>query len=352
MLLRRVFGRWRGFTLIELLVVIAIIAILISLLLPAVQKVREAAARVQCQNNLKQICLGTIHCADTFRGHLPPGIGDFPQNFGGQRGCPMTQNGLPNGVQSNTGFGGLMYHILPFVEQQNLYKSTSCQNAGSLGSGGVGGPGPNGPAPFAGMGYDVEQGGSSGANSGGGGQGVMQAVVPIYLCPSDPTANDGYSGWASVGSYVYNGMIFQADWVGYSKFPASITDGTSNTVFYTETYAGGTYQNSDQTLWWWDYNSFEAPSNSNGDCGPQGYYGPAYIPLYQPTPTYCQNTTQPWSWGGAASVCMCRAVTPHTGGINVGMADGSVHMVSQGVSGTTWFAASTPQGGETLGTDW
>jgi prepilin-type N-terminal cleavage/methylation domain-containing protein/prepilin-type processing-associated H-X9-DG protein len=323
MLLRRVFGRWRGFTLIELLVVIAIIAILISLLLPAVQKVREAAARVQCQNNLKQMCLATIHCADTYRGHLPPGIGDFPPPAHSNNACDPGGSGASFG---NYAWGGLMYHILPFIEQNNLYNATKCS----------GGPG-----------YDVEHGAMPQAAGG-----VMQAVIPIYLCPSDPTSNDGFSGWASVGSYVYNGMIFQADWVGYSKFPASITDGTSNTVFYTETYAGGTYQNSDQSLWWWDYNSFETPGNSNGDCGGLGFYGPAYIPLYQPTPTYCQNTTTPWTWGGAASVCMCRAVTPHTGGINVGMADGSVHMVSQGVSQTTWFAACTPQGGETLGTDW
>ena len=80
----------------------------------------------------------------------------------------------------------------------------------------------------------------------------MQDIVKSYICPSDPTGNGGYSGWASTGSYVYNGMIFQADWVGYSNFPASIPDGSSNTIFFTETYAmsgGSTISgyNGDQT---------------------------------------------------------------------------------------------------------
>jgi prepilin-type N-terminal cleavage/methylation domain-containing protein/prepilin-type processing-associated H-X9-DG protein len=308
----RRFRRWRGFTLIELLVVIAIIAILIGLLVPAVQKVREAADRTQCTNNLKQLALACHNCADTYRRKLPPGIGSFPRP-----NVPRCEGGA---------WGGLFFHLLPFIEQKNLLNACQCVGRN---------------------GYDVEQGARPKAAGG-----VMQDSPKVFQCPSDPTLNNGTSGWAGVGSYAYNGMIFQADWVGYSSFPATLADGTSNTILFTEVYAGGTYQQSDQSLWWWDYNSFQTPGNSNGDCGGLGFYGPAYLPLFQPNPTYCQTTTQPWTWGGAASVCMCRAVSPHTGGINAAMGDGSVRFVSEGVSQATWFAACTPAGGEVLGNDW
>src|SRR6184192_2033835 len=96
--------RRAGFTLIELLVVIAIIAVLIGLLLPAVQKVREAAARAKSQNNLKQMALAVHNFNDAYQGKLPA----------------MTD--LGNGAPLGWGYNSLFFNILPYVEQDNVYR--------------------------------------------------------------------------------------------------------------------------------------------------------------------------------------------------------------------------------------
>src|SRR3954451_14264037 len=92
-----------AFTLIELLVVIGIIAVLIGLLLPAVQKVREAANRIQCSGNLKQLGLAAHNYHDEHQ-HLPPGVGYYP-------------------TATNDVFGTYFFHLLPYVEQDSLYRS-------------------------------------------------------------------------------------------------------------------------------------------------------------------------------------------------------------------------------------
>ncbi len=307
-------GRSHGFTLIELLVVIAIIAILIGLLLPAVQKVREAAARLQCQNNLKQISLAVQNCSDSHQGKMPPGMGGYPQS-----NSPQTRGA--------TSFGGVLFYLLPYIEQQNMYNWCVLKN---------------------GQGYDPELGVN----------GLLTMNVKTYVCPSDPTYGNGMmQGWAAVGSYNFNGMIFLSEFYsGFSYFPSSIADGTSNTIFFSETYSMGTAGNNMQpTLWWWDYNGFETkpvPNADWDDCGGFNYWGTAYTPLNVPNPNYCLTNTATNTIGEAFSVCMCRATSPHTGGINVGMGDGSVRLLAQGISGTTWFAACTPQNGDLLGPDW
>ncbi|MFO0843005.1 MAG: DUF1559 domain-containing protein [Gemmataceae bacterium] len=321
----RLFKRWRGFTLIELLVVIAIIAILIGLLLPAVQKVREAAARMQCSNNLKQMGLALHNCNDT-HGRLPPLLGRFIQ--------PSTNNG------GSTPWANVHFWLLPFIEQDNVYK----------------------------MCYT----GADGNTPATGYRPWTNYWKPLkgYRCPSDPSiGTDGkpssgsvyVANWAdspALTTYASNAQLFAkndgnfnlTDWEGASSLPKDFPDGTSNTIVFAEKYGQCGYYDgktsnpagSGGAAWeWWGYDStqpmFAYMANINNVV--IGSVGPASKFQVQPTP-YTTNCD------------VLRASGPHAGGMNVGLGDGSVRFLSGAMSPTTWWSAVTPKGGETLGSDW
>jgi len=287
----------RGFTLIELLVVIAIIAILIGLLLPAVQKVRAAAARTQCTNQMKQLGIATHDINDTY-GTLPPLCASAA-------GTP-----IPAGYGPYSGYGFTLFaFLLPFVEQGNLYNQMTA----------------SGPQ--------------------------YQTVVKNFLCPADPSSNNGRctSGYTSdaVGNYLANAYVFancgQGNTFGSARIPATFTDGTSNIIIYTEGYGTCGSTGSLSTAYgnlWNDSNSVWRPAfNLTGSKGtvPTTY---PLAPLFQVLPNYTTscNINVPNS--------------PHTGGIVVGLGDGSVRFVAQGISATTWAYACDPRDGLPLPSDW
>lgn len=295
--------RKRAFTLIELLVVIAIIAILIGLLLPAVQKVREAAARMACSNNLKQISLA-VHNHQSAYNNIPAGYAD---------------------QAAKGGTGTCLYFLLPYIEQDNIFK---------LG---------NQAGDNTGLAQPNAYWGSAAFPQFGSLNTPAANVVKTYLCPSDPsntTPATWTNGWV-MGNYAYNHDAFNritdpnAGHNNVNKIPGSFTDGTSNTIGFAEKYASNCLANSsgNGTLWahgvwnpWWEprFNSYAAR-------------GAASKFQVQPTSSQC-NAALPQSG--------------HTSGINVALMDGSVRFVSAGINPTTWAVALTPTGGEVLPNDW
>jgi len=192
-----------AFTLIELLVVIAIIAILIALLVPAVQKVREAAARTTCTNNMKQIGLGTHNFHDTYK--------RFPSACN-RANSPLSADNL-----------NILSQILPYIEQAPLYNSAYNSSAGG----------------------SFWDGSAPGSPSGT----ARSAVISTYVCPSDPTVTNSYplnqvNAWGA-SCYAANFQLFGSvassggwgnNWVPRYKL-GNIPDGSSNVIMYTEHYA-------------------------------------------------------------------------------------------------------------------
>jgi prepilin-type N-terminal cleavage/methylation domain-containing protein len=305
MSVRRWSGRLKAFTLIELLVVIAIIAILIALLVPAVQKVREAAARTQCTNNTKQIGLATHGYNDTYKA--------LPAAFG-QLGGPAT-----------AGTYSWHFYILPFIEQQPLWNNCGTSSSTQAGT-----------------------------------------VVSVFNCPSDPT-NQNYlwNGWG-VSNYAFNIGVFLPNITTTNQYSnkakgnlvTAMPDGTSNTVILAERYSYCSPGTTTYSAPVWAAQIWNSGPNNIGN-GAISAFGWGNAP--NTTSGYATGNLYPNYYSGtltfqvapAAASCSYNVTQGgHTGTMICGLGDGSARGVAPSVSLTTWTYACTPNDGNPLGSDW
>ena len=311
-----------GFTLIELLVVIAIIAVLIGLLLPAVQKVREAAARIKCQNNLKQLGLA-MHNYHDANGTLPDGVN-------------------PTRIFE---YGTWMVGILPFVEQGQLHYINYGNEA------------KNGVTCYSAANYPV-----------------TQAPLTILNCPSDTPAplSGNYSNLAyhnyvvnfgntaiaedsGAGDYPvqdYNGVTYMgAPFVpGSPQRLTDIADGTSHTLMLSEFIQGQRTANAGDLrghTWWGSGTGFQTylrPNDSNPDVvWPTPDWCWPYPDPPNPPCTFYSNPLNPTRTFAARS--------RHRDGVNAAMCDGSVRFVQNSVDPVVWMALGTSRGSEVVSDD-
>ncbi len=343
MLMRgRLNSRPRGFTLVELLVVIAIIGILVALLLPAVQAAREAARRMSCSNNLKQIGLGLHNYHDTYKTFPPDGI-----YFGNNRRNPAPP---ANGNQRHYTW---MTLILPFLEMNTL--------------------------------YDQINFGAPGFNQLINGIPLQEMSAPVVTCPSDPqftqpphgfgvTSYAGALGWDHNrnrhGDNRLAGVFSLMDPVAIRD----IVDGTSNTVAVAEVtqpgftggqqFSGGSGRlrnGADRVFrvpfiapsgWSNDHVWVTAAGQGNilqadGAAIPAGW-GSTWVAPYAHKPSYVSHWAPNAEWPGAGSL--------HPGGLQATLADGSVRFIAETISngsppgdaygrnGNVWTAMHSIQG--------
>jgi prepilin-type N-terminal cleavage/methylation domain-containing protein len=279
-------NRRPAMTLIELLVVIAIIAVLIAILLPAVQKVREAALRTESKNNLKQIVLATHHFADNHAGKLPA-IDASPRE-------------------------SQFFSLLPYVGETNLYNAMK-------------------------------------------GEMSSNHIVKTFLSPADPTLVGIHPG---VSSYAANARAFRQT----PRLSNTFKDGTSNTIAFVEHYAFNC--NNTNFIWFLPFN-WPAPDGISGHRATfgdfdsaMGTYDPATNDVYPVTtgnPPVTVGSIPSLTFQTRPSIEECDPripQTPHSGGMLVALADGSVRVLASNISATTFWGAVTPASGEVLGEDW